>query len=135
MNTWCFINSTKQFRMSDWLSENNFVEYLQKNKVKVGEIVYLYTTAPICRIEYKMTVERINIPLEESVDDWDYSLLSKRPIRVKNDKFVRLRLLEKVENQGLSLDELRKHGLTASMQSNFIVRPQLLEYIEMFFTS
>lgn len=48
--------------MSDWLAENDFVEFKQTNKLNVNDIVYLYTTAPIQRIEFKMVVERIDIP-------------------------------------------------------------------------
>lgn len=133
MATWVFINSTNQFRMADWLEENDFVEYLQKNKVKLGEIVYLYTTAPKSRIEYKMIVEKINIPLDESVDDSDYSLLNPRPIRTQQDKFIRLGLLEKVDEPMLGLHELKKHGCTASMQSNFKVSGHILDYIDSYF--
>ena len=130
MATWVFINSTRRFRMDDWLNENSFVEFLQKNKVKLGEVVYLYTTAPKSCIEYKMIVEQINIPLDESVDDSDFSLAKPRPIRTQQDRFIRLGLLEKVDNPMLGLQELRKHGCIASMQSNFKVSGPVLKYIE-----
>ena len=58
MEHWIFISSTKHFRMSDWLAVNDFVEFKQTNKLNVNDIVYLYTTAPIQRIEFKMVVER-----------------------------------------------------------------------------
>ena len=60
MKHWIFISSPKQFRMHDWLATNEYVEYIQRNKVQVNDIVYLYTTAPVQRIEYKMIVDRIN---------------------------------------------------------------------------
>ena len=134
MQHWIFISSTDRFRMDDWLAENSFVEFLQKNKVKLGDIIYLYSTHPKKRIEYKMIVEKINIPLDESVDDSDYSLLVPHPIRTKQDRFVRLGLLEKVDEPMLGLHELRKHGCTASMQSNFKIEGHLLEYIDSCFS-
>ena len=48
--------------MDDWLRCSEYVDFVQRNKVEVNDIVYLYTTAPIKRIEYKMIVDRINIP-------------------------------------------------------------------------
>ena len=72
MTYWIFISSTKQFRMHDWLASNEYVEYVQRNKVQVNDIVYLYTTAPVQRIEYKMVVDRINVPLDEIIDDSAY---------------------------------------------------------------
>ena len=133
MTTWIFINSIDRFRMADWLEENDFVEFLQKNRVKVGELVYLYSTKPVYRIEYKMIVEKINIPLDESVDDSDYSKLVPPPIRTQQDKFIRLGLLEKVDEPMLGLQELRKQGYTGSMQSNFKIKGHLLEYIDSYF--
>ena len=55
--------------MHDWLNDNDFVEYEQRNKVEANDIVYLYSTAPIQCIEYKMIVEKINIPIDEIIDD------------------------------------------------------------------
>lgn len=132
MQHWIFISSTKCFRMNDWLDANDFVEYVQRNKVNVNDIVYLYTTAPICRIEYKMIVERINIPLNEIVDDSAYNIRTKEQNakRMMNDRFIRLRLLKKVDNPKLHLDYLRSIGLKSSMQSNLKVSGELLKYIE-----
>ena len=132
MQNWIFISSTKCFRMNDWLEVNDFVEYVQRNKVNVNDIVYLYTTAPICRIEYKMIVERINIPLNEIVDDSAYNIRTKEQNvkRMMNNRFIRLRLLKKVNNPKLHLDYLRSIGLKSSMQANLKVSRELLKYIE-----
>lgn len=117
--------------MHDWLNDNDFVEYVQKNKVQVNDIVYLYTTAPVQRIEYKMIVERINIPFDEIVDDSAYHI-PQTPSEVinRNALYVRLGLLEKVENPLLHLNFLRAYGLRSSMQSAITVSGELLEYIE-----
>ena len=130
MEHWIFISSTKQFRMHDWLKENDFVEYFQKNKVHVNDIVYLYTTAPVCRIEYKMIVEKINIPLSEGVDDSAYSLLPQPVHHNPQDLIVRLILVKKVNDSRLSLENLRKHGLKSSMQGNLRVPADLIDYID-----
>lgn len=130
MNNWIFISSTKTFRMNDWLANHDVVEYYQRNKVCVNDIVYIYTTAPVSRIEYKMIVEKINIPLNEIIDDSAYSV-RKNPIKYDKDaKFVRMRLLSKTSNPNLHLDCLRNYGLKSSMQSNLKVSGELLDYIE-----
>lgn len=130
MQHWIFISSTQIFRMNEWLAQHDFVEYYQRNKVCVNDIVYLYTTAPICRIEYKMIVEKINIPLNQIVDDSAYSV-RKKTVKYNSDaKFFRLKLLKKTNNPNLHLDCLRNYGLKSSMQSNLKVSGELLEYIE-----
>ncbi len=120
--------------MHDWLARYDFVEYEQKNKVAEGDVVYLYTTSPVQRIEYKMYVEKANIPYEFGFDDSAYSLLPHPHPEPHASMIVRLRLLEQVDSPLLHLSELRKHGLKSSMQSNLKVSGELQEYIESFFT-
>ena len=132
MKHWIFISSPKQFRMHDWLAANEYVEYVQRNKIEVNDIVYLYTTAPVQRIEYKMIVDRINVPYDETIDDSAYSL-RKEPTEVRFDMdtlFVRLKLIKKVETPLLHLNFLREYGLRSSMQSALTVSGDLLDYIE-----
>lgn len=132
MKHWIFISSPKQFRMHDWLATNEYVEYVQRNKVQVNDIVYLYTTAPVQRIEYKMIVDRINVPYDEMIDDSAYSLRDESTeVRFDMDTlFVRLKLIKKVETPLLHLNFLRGYGLRSSMQSALTVSGDLLEYIE-----
>lgn len=129
MRHWIFISSPKRFRMDDWLRCNEYVEYVQRNKVEVNDIVYLYTTAPVQRIEYKMVVDRINVPYDEMIDDSAYSLNPSRIVN-KADLYVRLKLIKKVETPLLHLNFLREYGLRSSMQSALTVSGELLEYIE-----
>ena len=114
--------------MYDWLRSNEYVEYVQRNKVEVNDIVYLYTTAPVQRIEYKMVVDRINVSYDEMIDDSAYSV-NPSPVN-KEDLYVRLKLIKKVETPLLHLNFLREYGLRSSMQSALTVSGELLEYIE-----
>ena len=117
--------------MHDWLASNEYVEYVQRNKVQVNDIVYLYTTAPVQRIEYKMIVDRINVPFDEIIDDSAYSLLRNPNTAPNKDAlYVRLKLIKKVENPLLHLNFLREYGLRSSMQSALTVSGDLLDYIE-----
>ena len=132
MKHWIFISSPKQFRMHDWLSCNEYVEYVQRNKVEVNDIVYLYTTAPVQKIEYKMIVQRINVPIDETIDDSAYSLRKESNV-IRYDMhtlFVRLKLIQKVDTPLLHLNLLRKYGLRSCMQSAITVTGDLLDYIE-----
>ena len=129
MRHWIFISSIKRFRMCDWLKVSDCVDFVQRNKVQVGDIVYLYTTAPVKRIEYKMIVDRINIPYEEMIDDSAFSLNNNSGID-KSALYVRLKFLKKVDTPLLHINFLREYGLRSSMQSAFTVSGELLDYIE-----
>ena len=131
MVQWIFISSVNRFRMSDWLKVNECVDFVQRNNVQVGDIVYLYITAPIKRIEYKMIVEKINIPYDEMIDDSEYSLITTNERQVgKTKMYLRLRLLKQVSTSNLHLDNLRMYGLESSMQAPFRINGELLDYIE-----
>jgi 5-methylcytosine-specific restriction protein A len=130
MTNWIFISNPNKFRMDDWLRVNQFIEFVQNNNVQVNDIVYLYTTAPVQRIEYKLIVDKINIPYEYGIDDYDYSLEPESRERNKGKLLCRFRLIKKVEQPLLHLSKLREKGLRSSMQSPFKVSGALLDHIE-----
>lgn len=130
---WIFIASLKQFRMHDFIRDFGFVEYLQKNKVQEGDIVYLYITAPYKRVEYKMVVERANISSHDAFDDRAYSLLNKPTTLLESDKVVRLKYVDRVQTNDLSYQKLREHGFAMTMQTNRLLNEETANYIECFF--
>ena len=130
MANWIFIANPNQFNMAKCLLECGFVEYIQRNKVCINDIVYLYSTAPIKRIEYKMIVEKTNIPLKDAYDDRRFSFAANPRRHGQTSRFFRLRFLKAATTPKLGLDELRKHGLISSMQGPMKVDGELLYYIE-----
>jgi 5-methylcytosine-specific restriction protein A len=133
MDNWIFISSPKRFRMDDWLKANQFIEFVQNNNVQVGDYIYLYTTAPVQKIEYKLIVDKINIPYEYGIDDYDYSLEPESRESNKGKPLCRFRLIKKVDQPHLHLSKLREQGLRSSMQAPFKISGQLLDYIESYF--
>lgn len=130
MATWIFIANPHHFNMAKCLLECGFVEYTQRNKVCVNDIVYLYSTSPIKRIEYKMIVEKTDITLKDSYDDSRFSFEANPRRNNRANRFFRLRFLKADTTPRLGLDELRKHGLCSSMQGPMKVDGELLDYIE-----
>ena len=69
MKHWIFISSTKRFKMHDWLNDNDFVEYVQRNKVEVNDIPrtgkdYRYprnTCSKLRTIRYCITQKNIRL--------------------------------------------------------------------------
>ena len=116
------------------------MEYLQKDKVEEGDIVYLYITGKAKRVEYKMVVERANIPLIEAVDDSSYSLRETPATFLDTDVFVRFRLIaERVETNDLCYKKLCEHGFVGKngrdlpMTSNRLLDYETVKYINIFF--
>lgn len=130
MTNWIFISNPNRFRMDDWLRVNQFIEFVQNNNVQVNDIVYLYTTSPVQRIEYKLIVDKINIPYEFGIDDSEYSLMPGLQNTFKDKLLCRFKLIKRVDDSDLYLSVLREHGLKSSMQSPFKVSGALLDHIE-----
>ena len=130
MTNWIFISNPNRFRMDDWLKVNQFLEFVQNNNVQVNDIVYLYTTSPVQRIEYKLIVDKINIPYEFGIDDSEYSLMPGLQDTFKDKLLCRFKLIKRVVDSDLHLSVLREHGLKSSMQSPFKVSGALLDHIE-----
>ncbi len=131
--SWIFIASLKQFRIHDFIRDYGFVEYLQKNKVQVGDTVYLYVTAPYKRVEYKMVVERTDISSHDAFDDRSYSLLKNPSFPLESEKVVRLKYVDRVQTDDLCYSKLREHGFNMTMQTNRRLNEETAEYIEGFF--
>ena len=133
IKNWIFIANPNPFRMHDFIRDYGFVEYRQKNKVQLGDIVYLYMTAPYKRVEYKMVVERMDISSHDAFDDRSYSLINQPTILLETEKVVRLKLIDRVQTDELCYQKLREHGFNMSMQSNRLLNDVTAEYIDGFF--
>lgn len=133
MSTWIVRANPSQFRIHDFIRDYGFVEYRQTiKKMKEGDIVYLYITGDDKRVEYKMVVERANIPLSEAFDDSSYSL-ENPPSGNDLDYCIRYKKIARVETDELCYKKLVEHGFTYTMQSDRPVNEETKAYIESIF--
>lgn len=140
MSNWIVRANPDQFRIHDFIRDHGFVEYRQTDKWEEGDIIYLYITGDDAkRVEYKMIVERANIPYNESFDDRAYSLLNPPNTWTDTDKAVRFKLIKRVENNELSYKKLCEHGYVGKngrplpMTSNRRLSDETSSYIESYF--
>lgn len=133
MSTWIVRANPARFRIHDFISDNGFVEYNQKMRFCVGDTVYLYITAPYKRVEYKMVVERIDIPLSKAFDDSSYFLVNPIPL-LDDDVFVRFKCIARVQTDELCYKKLLEHDFNYTMQSDRQINSETEAYIERFFS-
>ena len=74
MNTWIFPSNPKMYDTLGAFRNLPFVYWTQKRKkVEIGDIVYIYLSAPISRIVYKSVVVDKDIPFSADVlNDREY---------------------------------------------------------------
>ncbi len=109
--------------------KNGVIDWKQTVNYNVGDIVYLYITKPDQRITTKTIVTKVNINLQDAIDD---SVFYKDPNFKKNatDKYVRLQRIEHYNNPRLRLDYLVKHGIKGAPQSAMHLPQELSDYIK-----
>lgn len=97
--------------------------------IAVGDIVYLYKSAPVQAIVWKCKVLAVNVaPQDVDIDDSAFEYGKKG----NPDVFIKITALCKYYGEArdkLSYAELRKNGLNTTMQGALKVNPQLLTYI------
>ena len=134
MNTtsseWIIPANPKYYDHEGAFNKFGFIDWSQKVNYSVGDIVYVYSGLPESRITAKTIVEKINMSVDEIVDDTEFTtsenLLQKRQ---SGDRYVRLKLLQNINDLRLSFDELINHGLKGRIQSAVHVPEELSVYI------
>ena len=103
---------------------------VEVKEIKVGDILYVYSTAPDKRITHKCIVEKVHVPKEEEIDDNKYVLSSKFDNTYEEGKnYVNLRLLQKLDQEGLQLKDLLEHDLR-NKQSMHRITQNLSNYLK-----
>ncbi len=132
MNFWILPSNEETFRLTDYLKVTNVVDWRQHNNFEVGDIVFMYNSQPYHRITHKMSVERVNVPSSEYLNDRQYwKDIKECEAALKKNRYVRLRLIATApENSKLEFETLKKKGLKSSLQSAVkLIDRGLLYYI------
>lgn len=136
MTHWIVPTNYSLFRLDDYLRDFNEIVWTHRSNFQVGDIIYIYATAPLKRLTYVMEVVRTHISQEEyetKYNDSAYSNTISDVDSVWNNKHTLLKLLTEIPIQSqsrLTLKDLRENGCTATMQSSIKVKGQLLDFIQ-----
>lgn len=130
MRYWIVPFNNNKFRLADFLANYGYVDWKQKNKFNVGDIVFMYCTKPESRIGFSMKVEKTDMTYEESTKDEEYWNDSEEyKAGVLLNRYCRFRLIDEVCSDKLYLNALIKNGLNGVPQSPLIPSERLVDYI------
>ena len=102
------------------------IEWSQPNNTVVGDTVYIYVGGKYGAIMYKCEVVAADLFGNRSADDFDfYKDLSKE----SEQRYMKIKLLEKYPEGQYPLSELKENGLT-SVQGRSKATAQLLKYLQ-----
>ena len=99
-----------------------------------GDIVYIYCSMPEMKIRYICRVIQPNIEYSESINDEEYWKKKHISISVaKQNKYVRMELVDSIDSPELSLHALISYGLRKAPQGSQRIQGDLLDYIQSIF--
>ena len=115
MQKWLISSDTEKWDNTEYLAENGFIYWKKRYNYERGDIVYIYSKKPIAKVLFKTCVEDISSN-KNSEDDW-----------------VKFHLIDYIDTDELSLDNLREHDLINPPQGAKRIDGELGRYIDKFF--
>lgn len=106
-----------------------FIDWKQRPNYEVGDIVYIYCTKPLQRLMYKTIVERVSLTFSQIVNDREFWYDFTEYEKSLGGKYARLKLVDQVNSDALSLQSLKNHGLKSAPQGPIKVSKNLNTYI------
>ena len=130
---WMISANGKMYDHASSFATNGFIDWRQRAKYNVGDIVYIYCTRPFKKIMYKCEVVKHSMPFSQCIDDAVFWIDIDEYEKSKGGLYARLKLLEQVDTERLSLDILLSKGLNAAPQGPIKVDSELHKYIDSHF--
>ncbi len=133
MTYWIRAYNHTQFRVADFIRDHGFIDWHASNNFAVGDLLFLYLTAPESRLTFMMEVECVDMDLHEITDDSSYYISQTSYDHAmshnENRKYVRYGFLMELSSPALTLEGLRAHGLSGAPRSPRRLLPETVDYI------
>lgn len=133
MNYWIRAYDHKRYRVADFIRDNGYVDWNQRNHFLPGDIVFLYATAPLSRLTFAMEVSAVDLTWQSSADDGEYFIsqeyYDKWVQRRQQTLYTRYSLIRELHSPLLSLSSLKEHGLSGAPRSPRRLYPETVDFI------
>ncbi|WP_260979852.1 HNH endonuclease [Staphylococcus pettenkoferi] len=127
--TWLIPCNTEYYDIHRAFTELTRLDWSQTQQMKsieVGDIIYIYLSAPVKAIRYKCRVTEVNKP-KITIDDNKYI---KNGATLNNkDSFIEIEYVKEFNTNKLNYNVLKQHGLKGIIQGPRRLYGELKEYI------
>lgn len=130
---WLISANGSIYRHSDAFKKMGYIDWRQTANYEVGDIIYIYSTRPLSRVEFKCRVEKTDIEFENITDDKEFWINEDEYYKSIKGLYSRLILLDSTDGEDLTLKKLKENGLKAAPQGPMRLRDDTLSYIEKYF--
>lgn len=128
---WLISANSSMFDHATVFEHFGFIDWKQGNgKYEVNDIIYIYSTIPAKKIQYKCRVEKINLTSLEIQRNEEYWKDKEEYKKALGGKYMKLVLVEQIYSSKMSLENLILNGLKAAPQGSKKLNGNLLKYIE-----
>lgn len=104
---WMISANSKMYDHAAAFQKWGYIDWRQKAKYSVGDIVYIYCTRPYMRVMYKTVVLESNLTSSEIRLDECYWHMKEEYKKSLGGYFSRLKLIEQVDSKFLQLSYLK----------------------------
>ncbi len=129
MTTWLISANPNMFDHDAAFRKWGYCDWIQFGNFEIGDTVYLYASKQYGFIKFKTEVIKNNMKFEQ-IDKDDSLWLDTHDLKRQEAKFSRLKLVKRIDDNKLTLNRLRLHGLKNAPQRSKKLDGELLKYIE-----
>ena len=126
-DNWLIACNKNYYDLDRAYSELKVIDYKQTANIKAGSKVYIYVSKPDRALAYETEAIVVNKPAQ-TIDDSAYVLDSEGYSSC--NRYMELKLVRKLNPEGLSLSDLKSHGLTGNLQGPCRTTVELQKYID-----
>lgn len=126
MTDWLMSANSKKYDHKRAFDEQGFIYWRQIRNFEIGDLIYIYCTKPIGRIQYVAKVEEINLPMETVVSDKKYYPDASMQ---REGEYIKLSMLKEYKGNKLDTFDLEKFHFIPPQGPQRINNKELLEYL------
>jgi 5-methylcytosine-specific restriction enzyme A len=113
-----------RYDMLDWKRSRNYEK---------GDIFFLYVSGKVKKVRFKVEVMEGLLHTNDNHYDSELWFDEGKLVQSKGWEWSRVRLVDEMDSEGLSLEQLRDYGLKSNIQGPLKLKGELRDYIMSFF--
>ena len=121
-----FAANSSVYSHSEAFEKYGYIDWKQPKKCGIGDIVFIYLSAPDKKIKYKAIITETDLSTDTTKEFWKNSDSTG-----KTNLYCRVKLIKSIDSNQLSSDNLLKMGVTTFQPSNQDItdKNELVKYI------
>ena len=123
---WIIPCNPEAYDIESAFNTRTIIDWKQAVNFSVGDTVFIYVSNPIKSIRYQCEVIKTDIPNIKYFQEKD---ILDGSVYMQTGRYVRLRLIKKLNSEYLDYKMLEKNGLKNQMQGPLKINAQLSSYL------